>query len=209
MRKPAFGGPFSSEGENSLKRGMPGWGERIRTSIWRVRNQTLSPVRGGVPKPLFVEFHKLLETFEFREPYQIFRVQSFGEEWAIRRKMSRLCRLGVRSPAEKSVLLLGLTANKSARRTHGFGQDGGESGIRTHGTVRLVDNPLTSKAGMTERTSFAPETTSPERNERDQSPKKIQQNQRSWPSPPAHNGQVACRALSESTTNQLFFGAER
>jgi hypothetical protein len=78
--------------------------------------------------------------------------------------------------------------------------DGGESGIRTHGTVRLVDNPLTSKAGMTERTSFAPETTSPERNERDQSPKKIQQNQRSWPSPPAHNGLVACRALSESTT---------
>jgi hypothetical protein len=25
---------------------------------------------------------------------------------------------------------------------------GGESGIRTHGTARVVDNPLTSKAGM-------------------------------------------------------------
>ena len=62
----------------------------------------------GVPKPLFVEFHKLLETFEFREPYRIFRVQSFGEEWAIRRKMSRLCRLGVRSPNEKIGAAAGL-----------------------------------------------------------------------------------------------------
>jgi hypothetical protein len=45
------------------------------------------------------------------------------------------CRLGVRSPTEKSVLLLGLTANKSARRIHGLGQAGGPSGIRTCGTV--------------------------------------------------------------------------
>jgi hypothetical protein len=54
----------------------------------------------------------------------------------------------------------------------GFSVAGGESGIRTHGTVRVVDNPPTSKAGMVDRTSFAPETTSPERNERDQSPTK-------------------------------------
>jgi hypothetical protein len=46
---------------------------------------------------------------------------------------------------------------------------GGESGIRTHGTARVVDNPLTSKAGMADRTNFTPETTSSERNERDQS----------------------------------------
>jgi hypothetical protein len=58
---------------------------------------------------------------------------------------------------------------------------GGESGIRTHGTARVVDNPLTSKAGMADRTNFTPETISPERNERDQSPTKIQQNQRSRP----------------------------
>ena len=57
---------------------------------------------------------------------------------------------------------------------------------------------------MTERTSFAPETTSPERNERDQSPKKIQQNRRSWPSPPAHNGLVACRAFPNRQLNQSF-----
>jgi hypothetical protein len=37
---------------------------------------------------------------------------------------------------------------------------GGESGIRTHGTVRVADNPLTNMAGMADRTSFAPETTS-------------------------------------------------
>jgi hypothetical protein len=58
---------------------------------------------------------------------------------------------------------------------------GGESGIRTHGTVRVIDNPLISRAGMADRTSFALETTSPERNERNQSPTKIQQNQRSQP----------------------------
>jgi len=45
---------------------------------------------------------------------------------------------------------------------------GGESGIRTHGTARVVDNPLTSNAGMADRTNFIPETTSLERNERDQ-----------------------------------------
>jgi hypothetical protein len=64
---------------------------------------------------------------------------------------------------------LGFFANKLVQRIHGFGQAGGESGIRTHGTARVVDNPLTSKAGMADRTNFIPETTSSERNERDQS----------------------------------------
>jgi hypothetical protein len=45
----------------------------------------------------------------------------------------------------------------------------------------VVDNPLTSKAGMADRTRFAAETTSPERNEPDQSPTKIQQNRRCRP----------------------------
>jgi hypothetical protein len=44
---------------------------------------------------------------------------------------------------------------------------------------------------MADRTSFAPETTSPERNERDQSPTKIQQNQEAGLYPSAHNGLVA------------------
>src|SRR5882757_9767461 len=36
--KPAFGGPFSSKEGNSLKRGTPGWGGRIRTSAWGNQN---------------------------------------------------------------------------------------------------------------------------------------------------------------------------
>jgi hypothetical protein len=43
----------------------------------------------------------------------------------------------------------------------------------------------------TKRLDFTPETASPERNERDQSPTKIQQNQRAGLYPPAHNGLVA------------------
>lgn len=73
---------------------------------------------------------------------EIFRVHSFGEERAIRRKMSRLCRFGVRSPNEKSVLLLGSIANKSARRMYCFGQAGGAKAIRTAGTNHLCqDHP--------------------------------------------------------------------
>lgn len=49
--------------------------------------------------------------------------------------MSRLCRLEVGSLDEKSLPLLGKIANKSTQRILGFGQGGGESGIRTHGTV--------------------------------------------------------------------------
>src|ERR1700681_4548138 len=37
--KPAFGGPFSSKEGNSLKRGMPGWCGRIRSSAWWNQNQ--------------------------------------------------------------------------------------------------------------------------------------------------------------------------
>ena len=61
--------------------------------------------------------------------------------------MRRLCRLEVRSPTEKSVLLLGLTANKSARRIHGIGQAGGESGIRTHGTEGRILVPSSDYLG--------------------------------------------------------------
>src|ERR1700738_1772431 len=50
--KPAFGGPFSSKEGNSLKRGMPGWGGRIRTSIWRFRNRVLLPVREEQQNPI-------------------------------------------------------------------------------------------------------------------------------------------------------------
>jgi hypothetical protein len=44
---------------------------------------------------------------------------------------------------------------------------------------------------MTDRTSFAPETTSPERNEGDQSPTRIKQINEAGLYLPAHNGLVA------------------
>jgi hypothetical protein len=92
--------------------GLVGWGGRIRTSIWRIRNRMLSPVREESQDP--ISLNKPLETFEFREPYRISRVQSTGEKWAIRRRMCRLCRLKVRSLNKKSLLLAGSIANKFA-----------------------------------------------------------------------------------------------
>src|ERR1700738_5704719 len=62
-------------------------------------------------------------------------VQSVGEKRDFRRIISRLCRSGVQCSNEKSLLLLGLTANEFTRSIQGLGQTGGESGIRTHGTV--------------------------------------------------------------------------
>jgi hypothetical protein len=85
-------------------------------------------------EPLPPDLLNSLQTFEFREPYRIRRVQSFREKWVIWRRMSRHCRLEVRSSNKKSLLLLGLIANKFAQRIHGFGQAGGGKGIRTHDT---------------------------------------------------------------------------
>ena len=79
-----------------------------RTSIWRVRNQTLSPVREKWQNLFPLKFISRSETFEFREPYRMDGVQSFGEKRDFRRTIGRLCRSGVRSSNEKSLLLLGL-----------------------------------------------------------------------------------------------------
>ncbi len=43
-------------------------------------------------------------------------VQSFGEKRAFRRTIGQLCRSGVRSSNEKSLLLLGLFAGEFTRR---------------------------------------------------------------------------------------------
>src|ERR1700736_3600553 len=48
--KPAFSGPFSSKEGNSLKRGLPGWGGRIRTSVWWNQNPT-PPTMFSMPVP--------------------------------------------------------------------------------------------------------------------------------------------------------------
>jgi hypothetical protein len=56
-------------------------------------------------EPLSAEVLKQLQTFEFREPYRMDGVQSFGEKQEFRRTIARLCRSGVRSSNEKSLLL--------------------------------------------------------------------------------------------------------
>jgi hypothetical protein len=134
-RKARISGPFSRL-LGSLTSRMNGWLGREDSNLdmanWK--SDALACPRVSA-EPLFVELHKALETFEFREPYRIGGVQSFGEKRATRRIISRLCRPGVRSSNEKSPLLLGLIANEFTRRIHGFGQAGGPSGIRTCGTV--------------------------------------------------------------------------
>jgi hypothetical protein len=44
-------------------------------------------------EPVSIGIHKSLEILEYREPYRICGVQSFGEKWASWRKMSRLGQL--------------------------------------------------------------------------------------------------------------------
>jgi hypothetical protein len=106
-QKAGISDPFSRLLGSLVKRGNRWLGRGVRTSIWRIRNRILLPVREGAAEPHFVNIHRPLETFEFREPYRIHRVQSFGEKWAFRRRMSRLRRLEVRSSNEQSLLLLG------------------------------------------------------------------------------------------------------
>ena len=87
----------------------------------------------GAAESLFVKIHRPFKTLEFREPYRIRGVQSFGDKWVFRRIMSAPCREGVRISNEKSLPLLGLIAHKLTRRICGFGQGGGGrgAGIRT------------------------------------------------------------------------------
>jgi hypothetical protein len=82
----------------------------------------------GAAEPLFIEIYRPFETLDFREPYRIRGVQSFGDKWAFRRIMSAPCREGVQSSNEKSLQLLGLIAHKLSRRICGFGQGGGGRG---------------------------------------------------------------------------------
>jgi hypothetical protein len=62
----------------------------------------------GAAEPLFMGIHKPFETLEFREPYRIRGVQSFGDKWAFRRITSAPCREGVRSSNEKIAAAIGL-----------------------------------------------------------------------------------------------------
>ena len=70
-------------------------------------NRMLLPVREESQNLISSKFIMPFETLEFREPYRIRGVQSFGDKWAFRRIMSAPCREGVRSSNGKSLLLLG------------------------------------------------------------------------------------------------------
>src|SRR5882672_7361311 len=70
----------------------------------------LSSVREESQNLFFVEVHRPFETLEFRAPYRIRGVLSFGDKWAFRRITSAPCREGVLNSNEKSVPLLGLIA---------------------------------------------------------------------------------------------------
>jgi hypothetical protein len=122
-------------GPGSPIAGLAGWGERIRTSMWRVRNQTLSPVRAESQNHSLLNFISSSKRLNFENRTESSESRASERNGPFGEIMSRLCRLGVRSPNEKSVLLLGLIADKSARRIHGFGQAGGAKGIRTGDTV--------------------------------------------------------------------------
>jgi hypothetical protein len=134
-QKPAIGGPFCERQDHFVWRrhclaGAGGFEPRC----CELESDALDRPRGAA-EPLFAEIQKSFETLEFREPYRICGVQSFGEKWAFRRIMSAPCRVGVQSSNEKSLLLLGLIANEFARRTHGLGRSGGAREIRTRGTA--------------------------------------------------------------------------
>jgi hypothetical protein len=85
----------------------------------------------------FVEIRRPLEMLEFREPYRIGGVQSFGDEWVFRRIMSAPGRGRVLSSNEKSPPLLGLMHTSSRREYAASVKGGGASEIRTRGTVKV------------------------------------------------------------------------
>jgi hypothetical protein len=127
-QKPAIGGPFCEYQVHFLRAPdcLAGAGG-FELRYGELESDALAYPRGAA-EPRFVEIRKSFETLEFRKPYRICGVQSFGEKWAFRRIMSGLCRLGVRSSNEKSLRLLGLIANKFTRRIRGFDQGGGGRG---------------------------------------------------------------------------------
>jgi hypothetical protein len=78
-------------------------------------------------KPLPAEVYKQFQTFEFREPYRMDGVQSFGENGLSENKIGRLCLSAVQSTSEKSLLLQGLISRELIQRIRSLGQSGGES----------------------------------------------------------------------------------
>ena len=114
---------------------------------WRIGSDALARPR-GVAEPIFVTVCRLFERLEFRVPYRIRGVQSFGDKWAFRRISNAPRREGVRSSNEKLVPLLGLIAPSNCAENMRPGQGGGAREIRTHHTE------LASTARFTRRSSI-------------------------------------------------------
>jgi hypothetical protein len=85
--------PAHSHASRDLARLGNRWlkGEDSNLDMTNSKSDAVACPRGAA-EPHFTTIYKPLETFEFREPYRIRRVQSSGDKWAIRRRMSRLCR---------------------------------------------------------------------------------------------------------------------
>lgn len=77
VQKSVFRGPVSP----IAIAGLPDWSGRIGTLDDELEFGR-SRLFDRSSKTHFRDVRKQLETFEFREPYQIGEVQSFGEKWA-------------------------------------------------------------------------------------------------------------------------------
>jgi hypothetical protein len=82
------------------------------------RNRTLAYPKEAI-EPLSIDSQKLLETFEFREPYGSSGVQRFGEKASLSEKIGQLDRSEGWRAYQKSLFLLGSIASQSTRRILG------------------------------------------------------------------------------------------
>jgi hypothetical protein len=103
-----------------------------RYGEFEIRRSPLSE-RGG--RTSSAKVHKRFQTFEFENRTEGKESRASERNGPFRRTIGRRCRSEVQSSNEKSLLLLGLIAREFPQRIHSLGQFGGESGIRTHGTV--------------------------------------------------------------------------
>jgi hypothetical protein len=136
-QKPAIGGPFCEyQGHVLWAPDCLAGAGGFELQYGELESDALACPRRG-PKTPFVEIRRPLEMLEFREPYRIGGVQSFGDEWVFRRIMSAPGRGRVLSSNEKSPPLLGLMHTSSRREYAASVKGGGASEIRTRGTVKV------------------------------------------------------------------------
>jgi hypothetical protein len=119
---------------------LVGWGGRIRTSIWRVRNQTFSHVRQKRQNLFPMKFISNSKGSIIENRTEWVESRASERNGHLENNICPPCRSGVRSPDEKSLLLPDLIAREFARRTHSLGQAGGGRETR----IELSPQPRTS-----------------------------------------------------------------